>query len=300
VNINDITSLELELTSRCNAACFLCPRVNPHFSVELDHKREITVENLITWLPDILRKNLKKLILKGTFSDPLMSRYLVEIIEWFTTHTAVEQIKINTNGSLRNKKFWQWLAKNLPKKSVVTFGIDGLQDTHSLYRINTDFNKIIKNASAFIEAGGNAIWQFIEFEHNKHQIEECKAIANKLNFIKFFILQNDRNDNNIDKKLISENIINKKVKCYSLENKEIFINWDGEVFPCCMTGVFSIKNKNYFDFLSWKKTILHCDFTNNNLNYYSLEDILNFYTTFYQSVETTPRLKVCGKYCGIK
>lgn len=300
MHINDITSLELELTSRCNAACPLCPRTNPNYLVELDHKREITVENLKQWLPKEILKNLKKLILKGTFSDPLISRHLVEIIEWFNANTNVEEINIHTNGSLRNSKFWQWLAINLPKKSKVTFGIDGLQDTHSLYRVNTDFNKIINNATVFIESGGNAIWQFIEFEHNKHQIEECKLLANKLKFSKFYIMDNDRVENNISKKQIKNSIIDKKVICRSLTNKRIFINWDGEVFPCCMTGIFSTKTKNYFDFVNWKKTVLHEDFKNNNLNYHTLEEILHFYDNFYQIVEIQPKLKVCGKYCGIK
>jgi MoaA/NifB/PqqE/SkfB family radical SAM enzyme len=300
VNINDITSLELELTSRCNAACSLCPRVNHYFSADLKHNREITVENLKNWLPQELRINLKKLILKGTFSDPLVSRHLLGIIEWFNNNTSVEQINIHTNGSLRNKKFWQWLAINLPKKSKVTFGIDGLQDTHSLYRVNTDFNKIINNATTFIESGGNAIWQFIEFEHNKHQIEDCKLLADKLKFSKFFVMDNDRVDNDASKKQIANNIVDKKVICRSLTNKEIFINWDGEVFPCCMTGIFSTKTKNYFDFVKWKNLVLREDFTNNNLNNHTLEEILQFYDRFYQTVETNPNLRVCGKYCGIK
>lgn len=300
MNINDITSLELELTSRCNAACPQCPRTNPYFSKELDHNREITPEKLKQWLPKELCSNLKKLILKGTFSEPLISRHIVDIIEWFKNNTAVEQISIHTNGSLRNKKFWQWLAINLPKKSKVIFGIDGLQDTHSLYRINTNFNKIISNATTFIESGGNAIWQFIEFEHNKHQIEDCKLLADKLKFSKFFVMDNDRVDNDASKKQIANNIIDKKVICHSLTNKEIFINWDGEVFPCCMTGIFSTKTKNYFDFINWKKIALKGDFTNNNLNNHTLEEILQFYDNFYQTVETNPKFKVCGKYCGIK
>jgi hypothetical protein len=165
MKVNQLESLELELTSRCNAACPLCPRTNPNFIAELDHNREITVENLKNWLPKELLNNLKLLKLKGTFSDPLISRHIVKIIEWVNANTSIEKININTNGSLRNKNFWQWLAINLPKKSKVTFGIDGLEDTHSLYRVNTDFNKIINNATAFIEAGGSAVWQFIEFEH---------------------------------------------------------------------------------------------------------------------------------------
>jgi len=315
VNINDITSLELELTSRCNAACPLCPRTNLDFSSILDHKREITIENLKQWLPKEILINVKELILKGTFSDPLISRHIVEIIEWFNSNTNVEQINIYTNGSLRNKNFWQWLAKTLPVKSTVTFAIDGLEDTHSIYRVNTDYNKIIENAKIFIENGVTARWQFIIFKHNEHQVEDAKKLAKELGFKKFitfyndrvgeseFVLQNNSDDGltrDTERKNIIESISKKIVKCTSLSNKRIYINWDGEVFPCCMTGIFSSKTKNYYDFLFWKKKIMKNDFTKNNLNFYTLEQILSFFDDFYSNVETAPRLKVCGKHCGIK
>jgi hypothetical protein len=67
-----------------------------------------------------------------------------------------------------------------------------------------------------------------------------------------------------------------------------------------MTGIFSTKTKNYFDFINWKKIALKGNFTNNNLNNHTLEEILQFYDNFYQTVEINPKLKVCGKYCGIK
>ena len=72
MQINDILSLELELTSRCNAACPQCPRTNHYFAKDLDHNREITVENLKNWLPKETLNNLKEIIFKGTFSEPLI------------------------------------------------------------------------------------------------------------------------------------------------------------------------------------------------------------------------------------
>ena len=67
-----------------------------------------------------------------------------------------------------------------------------------------------------------------------------------------------------------------------------------------MTGVFATKTKNYYDFVIWKKMTMKNDFTNNNLNYHSLEEILNFYNIFYSNIEKDTKLRTCGKYCGIK
>jgi MoaA/NifB/PqqE/SkfB family radical SAM enzyme len=316
MNISSIQSLELELTSRCNAACPQCPRITEHdFKKELDHNREITVENLKDWLPKELLDNLNKIIFKGTFSDPLISKHFVDIVEWFKVNSKSAKILIHTNGSLRNKDFWKWLALSLPTSSEVIFAIDGLEDTHSLYRINTDYNKIINNAKIFIENGGQAVWQFIIFKHNEHQIIQAKNLSEELGFKRFFTMHSDRafdNDStknynsvksltkNIERKNIIENITEKNVICKSLEKKEIFINWDGEVFPCCMTSIFSTKAKNYFDFVLWKKHILQNDFTNNSLQHHTLNEILQFFNKFYATIEQEPKLRVCAKYCGIK
>jgi MoaA/NifB/PqqE/SkfB family radical SAM enzyme len=315
MNVSDIQSLELELTSRCNAACPQCPRENQHFLKDLDHKREITVENLKNWLPQQTLNNLKHIIFKGTFSEPLISKHFIDIIEWFKENSKSAKISINTNGSLRNKDFWKWLATSLPADSKVTFAIDGLEDTHSIYRINTDYNKIINNAKTFIENGGNARWQFIIFKHNEHQIEQARSLSKELGFNHFFTMYSDRTvDNdftrnynseksitkNTEIKNIIENIIEKNIICQSLEKKEIFINWDGEVFPCCMTGIFSTKTKNYFDLMIWKKHVLQNDFTNNSLQHHTLHEILQFFNNFYSTIETEPKLRVCAKYCGIK
>ena len=66
------------------------------------------------------------------------------------------------------------LASIMRKPDKVIFAIDGLEDTNHLYRVNTNFNKIMENAKAFINAGGIARWDFIAFAHNEHQIEEAK------------------------------------------------------------------------------------------------------------------------------
>ena len=75
----------------------------------------------------------------------------------------------------------------LIKKIDNIFPIDGLADTNSMYRRMTNFDKIMDNANAFISAGGNAHWKMIEFEHNKHQIEEARTVGKENGFANFTI-----------------------------------------------------------------------------------------------------------------
>ena len=71
------------------------------------------------------------------------------------------------------------------RKSHVRFSVDGLRDTNHLYRRNTDFDVIMRNAQTFID-GGRATWVFIAFQHNEHQIGEAKRTFDKNGISKFY------------------------------------------------------------------------------------------------------------------
>jgi len=98
------------------------------------------------------------------------------------------RIEVNTNGSARPEMWWKVLAKLIgPNESDggVWFGLDGLEDTNALYRRNTNWDLIMRNAKAYIEAGGVAHWNFIVFKHNEHQVDEARALAKEMGFKHF-------------------------------------------------------------------------------------------------------------------
>lgn len=191
MQLGDISALHVELSSKCNAWCPGCPRnfngyglrpnVNPT-NLEL-----IKLYSAFDKLP-----NLTRVQLCGRFGDPLMHNDLFQVVE--TIVSKKYHLQIHTNGSLRNVEWWSNLGNLLKNHShQIWFGLDGLEDTHSLYRQATDFNKVIENASAFIKHGGHAIWQFIPFKHNEHQVKDCIKLAKKLGFKNFEIIEGVRN-----------------------------------------------------------------------------------------------------------
>jgi hypothetical protein len=117
----------------------------------------------------------------GNFGDPIAHPKAMDIFKLVGSNGIRQHI--NTNGSIQNTAWWAELGAI--KKLKVTFALDGLEDTHSIYRINTDFNKILANAKAYMDSGGRAVWMFIVFEHNQHQVEEAKAMATELGFNRF-------------------------------------------------------------------------------------------------------------------
>ena len=58
--------------------------------------------------------------------------------------------------------------------------MDGMEDTHKLYRRKTSHAKLCENIKAFTDAGGSCHVYMTTFEHNKHQIEEVKELSRKL------------------------------------------------------------------------------------------------------------------------
>ena len=125
---------------------------------------------------------LKRMFMCGNYGDPIAARDTLEIFKYFRELNPKIHLSMFTNGGVRPAQWWQDLSKVVDH---CRFAIDGLEDTNATYRKNTDWNRIIENATAFIDAGGHAEWDFIIFEHNEYQVEEARSLAKKLGFQKF-------------------------------------------------------------------------------------------------------------------
>ena len=185
-NFSELKSIHVELTSRCQASCPMCAR-NYHGGIENPKlpKGEITLDDFKKIFNIEILNQLEYIYFCGNFGDPILAKDLLEIVDYCSKTNPKIRLGIHTNGSARTAEWWDELARVMPEDHSVHFALDGLEDTHHLYRIGTDFNKIIKNAQAFINAGGRADWVYLSFKHNEHQIEDAKQLAKELGFISF-------------------------------------------------------------------------------------------------------------------
>lgn len=260
---DQLRSIHLEITSNCQASCPMCARnyhggqENPLLKISSwslqDFKDVFTTEVV---------DQIEKFYFCGNFGDPILNNDLLDMVKWISPQKENMHISIHTNGGARKPEWWAELARSLPKNHCVMFGIDGLEDTHHLYRIGTTYENVIRNARAFIEAGGNAEWVFLKFKHNEHQEEEAKRLAKEFGF-KTFMLKNssrflgepryrviDKNGNTShyieppsDNKMhfVSKEAINNykemvnavSIDCHAVSIKEIYIDANKHVFPCC-------------------------------------------------------------------
>jgi MoaA/NifB/PqqE/SkfB family radical SAM enzyme len=189
----DVKFLHLEITALCNAACPACSRyptssyfVHPYISNE----DTWTIEQVKKRLPPEDIAGIETFFINGTLGDFIANFHALEIVEYFRQCAPRASIRINTNGSARTREWWARLG-SIPKV-YVAFAIDGLENTHALYRRNTDWNRIIENACAFIQAGGTAEWIMTVFKHNEHQVDDCASLAVHYGFTNFTSRFNNR------------------------------------------------------------------------------------------------------------
>ena len=192
-NFSELNQLHVELTNACNAACPMCTRfhVNSPLTrpdLEID---QITIDKFKQYFPPEVVKKCEVILFCGVHGDPGMARDLYEICEYIDQVSPETTIRMNTNGGMRKPEFWAKMGELFAKKLKdhwswqCTFSIDGLEDTNHLYRRNVEWDKLIANAQAFIDAGARAEWDYLIFKHNEHQIDEAKALSNKMGFYSF-------------------------------------------------------------------------------------------------------------------
>lgn len=202
--MNKFIWAEIETTSHCNAKCPECCRRMVKFTpkhLELD---------IIKKLPF---GSFEQVLLLGNKGDSIFYPHLFELIEWMDHN----DIRIHTNASAHGKEWWSSLAKLLKGKGKVIYALDGLEDTHKLYRIGTDFHKIVENIRIFNKNGGESTCQMIKFEHNEHQIDDVKKLAKSIGS-KHFRLKGYR--------------YNEYPRCNFLL-PSFTLTVDGNIKPCC-------------------------------------------------------------------
>jgi MoaA/NifB/PqqE/SkfB family radical SAM enzyme len=181
-----IRTVHLEITDRCNAACPMCARnINGGEDNDQLPDTELTIDKIRQiFQPDFV-KQLDRLYMCGNYGDPIAARDTLEAFRYFREINSRIDLSMHTNGSAKKPDWWKELAGVLGDRGYVVFSIDGLEDTNHLYRQNTVWSRIMENVESFIKAGGRARWDYIVFAHNEHQVEEAEQLSKSLGFERF-------------------------------------------------------------------------------------------------------------------
>ena len=270
--LSDIRQLDMEITSKCQAACPLCPRTGKQDLI----LSEVTLETFKKWFPESFLMQLEGFYICGNYGDGAIGGDTVEIFEYLRQLNPDISLSLNTNGSARSSHWWTRLAE---LDVYVIFALDGLEDTHSRYRVNTDFDKIIKNANTFIRHGGRAEWAMIVFDYNEHQINQCSDKANQLGFANFTFEYNQRETSGGQLEVDDDFMM---IDCKAVNRKRMFVDSKGDVSACCYLDV--VREIDHY-----------------NLEKYSLDQIFDI--GYFKGIEKTwdsDPLLACNAFCGVR
>jgi MoaA/NifB/PqqE/SkfB family radical SAM enzyme len=334
---SQIKQVHLEITNNCQASCSMCSRnISGGLPNDLIKVHNWSLEDFKTIMNPTLLSQLHGYYFCGTFGDPMLNDNLIEMCRYSTEVAPNVQIAIHTNGSARSTKWWTELAQALPNDHFVVFALDGLADTQALYRVGTDFNKIIKNAKAFIDAGGKAEWCFIKFKHNEHQVEEARQMAKELGFAEFrlknssrFIIEPKKAVLNkdgqvthyiepatdtpltfIDRKAIAaykEIVADSDINCKAQNDREIYIDAYKDFYPCCWianipyTPVLDDESANVRFEMKKQHDDLMSKIGTYNVLERPLEEIIDSeaFQTMWEDNWGKDKLIVCARSCGV-
>lgn len=189
-----VRNVHLEITNKCNASCPMCARnqfggaVNPNLTPS-----ELSLEDVKAIFPPEFIASLERMYMCGNYGDPMSARDTLEVFEYFKSVNPGMALCMHTNASGRTPEWWNNLGKLFyGGNRTVRFSVDGLEDTNHLYRVGTRWDKIISAMENYIAGGGAAIWEFLVFKHNQHQIEEAEELARKLGFKEFQVKKTGR------------------------------------------------------------------------------------------------------------
>lgn len=313
---DQIKAVHLELTERCQAACPMCPRTgNEHLS-----EAELSLHDIKKIFPPEFIKQLDRISLCGNFGEPIVARDCLNIVKYFRSNNSEMLITMNTNAGARPVDWWTDLANTIGKRGFVIFGIDGLEDTNHVYRVNVRWDNIINGAKAFIAAGGEARWDYIVFQHNEHQIEQAQELSKQLGFKSFRLKKSYRYINNpktdIKEPLMYKNEAALKlpktkefydtapIDCKVKKINEIFISAEGLMLPCCWVAgkMYDYDLVNYKDDQVWSaigdKSLIDCKIygIKGAMESGLLQRIEQSWTK--KSVEEG-KLKICTRMCNV-
>lgn len=337
---SQIHDVHLEITSKCNALCPQCSRVygeklNPKMPVG-----ELSLEDIQKFFSKAFCSHLKHVYLCGVHGDGAAANSTLSVLNYFRGQ-GVGQLSLFTNGGLRDEAWWRDLATILKgPKDRVHFSIDGMADTNHIYRRHVNFEKVLRNVRAYLQAGGQANWDYLVFAHNEHQIEEARALSRDLGFADFRIKYTSRFLGDTEKAASQHLGVESRIKessgaanprlvvddlksrqnleeyfsttticCKTKALGSIYVSFDGRLWPCCWTA-----SNFYHPDPTPKRTNIATllatygqDF--NSLHHHELTEILS-HPWFAGDLATSwtrrfedgdhPRLRACAQQCGEK
>ena len=243
---DDFSTIELELTDRCNLACPRCARtVFAEQFPNVPLTNDLDLETFIPFIEPVLDQ-VVEFQLKGTHGDPIfhpqLSVWLKKFKEWN------KRVVIHTNAQA-GLPFWQRIREFLDDRDEVIFGIDGIPENFAQYRVNAKWSNI-EAAHSQLQGKCHTVWQYIVFSYNENNIEEARQLSEIMGFDDFIVIHSDRWLDNDDPLKPSSKHSRPRPDYQGgfdpvcVKQPMHFISADGYYIPCCYLADFRWRFKS--------------------------------------------------------
>lgn len=284
--VPSIREIHVEPTTVCQAECPMCPRTILGYHDGRMKNHELSLGQYKQLMQPHVER-LEKVLYCGTLGDPAATQELLGMIIWHMEEGPGTIVGINSNGALRTPTWWNTLAqltKHDPR-SYVVFSIDGLEKTNHLYRRNVVWSKLMENAQSFIDAGGNAQWDMLVFDHNHQDVEPALELARQMGFRRFrtkvtarFAGQDEFHPPPGGAPVVEP----KGFSCMAQDTSSLYLSAEGLWYPCCYTHYGNVTNYD----TEWGYPV--SDLDRRDADWYAMID----------AIEKRTPLRVCQRSCG--
>jgi MoaA/NifB/PqqE/SkfB family radical SAM enzyme len=172
------THAELDLTDRCNVACYFCNQQDVRTT------QQLPLEKVFLLLDELVAGGLRSVRLSGG-GDPLAHREVGRVVARLT-ELGVNVDNVNTNAALLDPDIGRRLIENGCRELIVSLNaVDGA-DYHRMMQVRPSiFDKVLANVRRFIAQRGQQALpvvtvQFLIDRNNYNRIPEMYAVGRGL------------------------------------------------------------------------------------------------------------------------
>ena len=268
---NGDLTIDVELTTNCNAKCPQCSRTD---QLNNSEKKawlpliQVSLTKFKSWFSPLDLIHIKNIHFSGTYGDPGMCKELLEIVTYIIKNSNSTNISINTNGGIRDELYWWKIGAIGGKRLSIIFDIDGIDEKmHSFYRQNVSLKKVLDNMEAVLETNARVKVLTVLFEHNENYLNQIQDMCRDLGVKEFDSVEGnnfqrgpeypfrdpdgnykvlkqvtradreqglERLDRRVrDHRHKPKTLEEKKITCLAIEQKNLKVHATGIVAPCC-------------------------------------------------------------------
>lgn len=221
--------LTVDPSANCLLYCPLCPTGQNQKGRKRGEMKFVNFKKLV----DEVGRYLFEIDLFN-WGEPFLNKDIFKMISLCGEGKVISRLSSNLNYFPLG--YEEKLVKSRLNHLVVS--LDGVsQESYEKYRVNGSIKKVLEAVKRIKKEKNRQnsklpfiTWQFIVFDHNKHEIRQAKSLVKKWGFDRIVFVEN-RGD--MGKELFVKKKSKVKFKCNFLWRESV-INWDGSVSPCCL------------------------------------------------------------------